>query len=202
MNRKEIRRQSVHFSGVLTALAAYFLDTFTVGLATLTLSAGILIMSLWIEKKEKIRSKVPFRSKFLEEIEDTFYGKINNFEREEDLKRRPYNGAFTFFLSIGIIFLVFPFQAAILATLILSICDSLSTLIGVHYGKNALPYNKNKSWQGSVGFLIGALGISLYFFGPLSSVLIATTSAFVESWPEINDNISVPFLVAFAATLI
>ncbi|MFP4045712.1 MAG: diacylglycerol/polyprenol kinase family protein [Candidatus Aenigmatarchaeota archaeon] len=202
MNRKEIRRQSVHFSGVLTAILAYYLGGFIVGLGALTLSMGILILSLWVERKEKIRNKMPFRVKLFEEIEDTFYKKLNDFEREEDLKERPYNGAFTFFLSIGTVFLVFPFQAAVIATLVLSVSDSLSTLVGVHYGKNSLPYNENKSWQGSITFLISSFLISAYFLSPLMSVLVAIVGTLIESWPKINDNISVPLTVALLITLL
>jgi phytol kinase len=75
--------------------------------------------------------------------------------------------------------------------LILAIGDSLSTYIGMNYGKTRLPWNNRKTLEGSIGFAVGAM--CALFVLPLSVTLVAILAAvIVESLPRLNDNITVP----------
>lgn len=92
--------------------------------------------------------------------------------------------------------------------------DGLADIVGRRFGSVKLPYNKNKSWAGSVAMLAGSLIMAsalLLFFGRLGFVTvdlnhslpimaaIATVATIVESLPinqVIDDNMSVPVVAA------
>ncbi len=166
------------------------------GIAALSIAAFLLFLSWWVRNKDKIRKKLPVRLEEWEEIEDETYRFINSFEREEDLKERPYIGAIMFMVAIGFTLLVFPETAAILAVLILSISDSASTLVGIHLGVTDLPHNRDKSFEGSSAFFLTSITLALLFTSPLNSAIIALGGAFAESLPRVDDNFSVPITVA------
>ncbi|XP_052188125.1 probable phytol kinase 1, chloroplastic [Diospyros lotus] len=97
--------------------------------------------------------------------------------------------------------------------------DGIADIIGRRFGSEKLPYNKNKSWAGSIsmfifGFLI-SLGM-LYYFSLLGFfqldwawtvervALVSFVATVVESLPTaglVDDNISVPLASMVAAYL-
>jgi phosphoserine phosphatase len=73
---------------------------------------------------------------------------------------------------------------------ILAVGDSLSTLVG-RMGKAKLPYNKKKTLEGSLAFLLSSL-LAYYFVGPVI-VPLALIAAAVESLPfDVDDNLTIP----------
>lgn len=186
----------MHFSGVLLALITLVVGKTTTGFTALSIAAFLLFLSWWIRNKEEIRSKLPLRVEKWEKFEDETYEFMNSFEREEDLKKRPYTGAIMFMLAVGLTFLVFPEKAAILAVLVVSISDSLSALVGIHLGETKLPHNHDKSLEGSSAFFLTAMLIALLFTSPVNSLVIAMGGSLAESLPSIDDNFSVPITVA------
>ncbi|MFP4116358.1 MAG: diacylglycerol/polyprenol kinase family protein [Candidatus Aenigmatarchaeota archaeon] len=195
-------RQAVHCSGAILGIFAFSLGKAVAGLAALTVAAILLFLSWWTRKRETVRRKLPLRVKELEKVEDEAYEFIESFEREEELKERPYFGALIFMLAIGLTFLIFPQGAAILAVLILSISDSASTLVGIHLGTVELPHNPDKSLEGSIAFFLTATVIAIFFAAPMGAVLIASLGTLAESLPRIDDNFSVPVTVALVFLLL
>lgn len=191
-----MKRQVVHLSGVVLAVVALPLGKVFTGLAALTVAASLLFLSWWVRNKNKIRSKLPVRVEELEEVEDEAHEFLKSFEREDEIKDRPFYGAIMFMLAIGFTFLVFPQEAAVLAVLILSVSDSASTLIGVHLGEIKLPYNKKKSLEGSSAFLLTAFILASIFTSPVPALVLALAGTFTESLPRLDDNFSVPIAVA------
>ncbi len=95
---------------------------------------------------------------------------------------------------------------AAVAWVILAFGDGVATLVGRAVPIAPLPWNRAKSWGGSMGFIVaagaGALGIAYFFGAPDVGVVVAAVvvAAAVESMPlGLNDNFTVP--AAAAATL-
>jgi dolichol kinase len=76
------------------------------------------------------------------------------------------------------------------ALIILALGDGFSTLIGKK-GNVRLPWNKRKTLEGSIAFVIGSLP-AYYFIGPMI-IPLAIIAALVESidWP-LDDNLMIP----------
>lgn len=89
---------------------------------------------------------------------------------------------------------------AISVILILSLGDSLATVIG-RRGRHPLPWNGEKSFEGSLGFILGCLPALLVLPGPATAIAIIVAWA-TESLPRIDDNITVPMASAMAYRLI
>ena len=83
--------------------------------------------------------------------------KISKFGfRDEDVsKGYPIGGVFYTF-SIILSLLIFPLYIAGAAWIIMAFGDGTSTLIGKHYGKRNLFWNKKKSYIGFVSFILFA----------------------------------------------
>jgi len=173
-----------------------FLDKTITGLAALSIATFLLFLSWWIQKKEYIRKKLPVRVEEWEKVEDEACRFLESFEREVEVKERPFYGAIMFMLAVGFTFIVFPETAAVVAVLVLSVSDSASTLVGVHLGNTSIPYSKKKSLEGFSAFFTTAFIISLVFVSPVQALLVSLVGAFVESLPRLDDNFSVPLAVA------
>jgi dolichol kinase len=83
---------------------------------------------------------------------------------------------------------------------VLGIGDGVSTIIG-RRGRLGIPYNSNKTLEGSMGLFFSAL-LAYWFIGPLV-IPMAFVAAVAESAPKIDDNLMIPiacaiFLLIFA----
>jgi dolichol kinase len=194
MNSREICRQFIHLSGIGAVFFAYSYGSLATGIGALFLCFSFFFFSFYIRWKEKIRERLPIRVKKLEQLEDSVHELVNSFERES--AETNYMGAILFFLAIGAILLIFPFKIAILSIIVLSVGDSLSTLVGVHFGKHRTKINPKKSWEGTVGGFLAALAVCLLFTNPPAALVAAGIGMFMELMPiRINDNLLMPFSV-------
>jgi len=192
----------VHSSGVVLAVASLVVGKTLAGYAALSISVFLVLLSWLTRNRDKIRQRFPLGPGKIEDAENQTYEFVKSFEREKDMKHRPYFGAIMFMLSVGLTFLVFPEMAAVVGVLVVSISDSASTLVGVHLGETKLPHNNEKSLEGSSAFFLTSTLIALLFTTPLNSFLIALAGASVESLPLIDDNFSVPLTVALLFTIL
>ena len=202
MNKKEIGRQTIHMTGgFIIVYLAYVIGSELTSYACLFISVLILLFSEYTRKKERIEKEIPLKIKIIKELENFALGIFNYFERRSEIKKNPYFGAFAFFLVSAISFLSFPIEIASIAILVLAVCDSVTTLAGIHYGKHKIFWNKKKSIEGSVsGFfssIVACYIFSLFVQIPLTFILVAPLIGTVaESLPiPINDNIIIPIFV-------
>ncbi|HMC82831.1 MAG TPA: DUF92 domain-containing protein [Candidatus Polarisedimenticolia bacterium] len=124
-----------------------------------------------------------------------------------------HSGIFLYALSVLILVVLFRdhLEIAACAWAVLAFGDGAATLLGASVDGTSLPWNPQKTWVGSAGFLFfGALGGGCLLIwvaqrpgaGSLQQThafLLATCAAFLgaltESLPlELNDNLSVPLL--------
>ena len=174
MNR-EVERQVMHFLvGLLTiGLLYYFGKSLMVGIVFFVVITGLLIINRRI-----LGMKVM--------IVDLF---VQRFEREDVLFPGFGSACYATGVLIPLVFLTDINQIAA-AIFILAFGDGISTVIG-RLGKARLPYNPEKSIEGSVAFFLASLPAYL-FIGP-AIVPLAAVASLVESIPfGLDDNLTIP----------
>jgi dolichol kinase len=174
----ERSRQAIHASiGLLLCLMIWLSGIETTSyFVLLGTCVGILIIHLTL-----MGIKLPGIDKLLERLERT--GVI------------PGEGSM--YYALGVLFALGLLRensaAAISVILVLALGDSLATYVGKYYGKHKLPWNKNKTIEGSMGFAAGALSALLILPVP-ATILVVLLATAVESLPiRLDDNITVPF---------
>ena len=185
----EISRQLVHLSGVLFVILAQFMESLVASATFFLIALTFLLYSLYIRNEEKL----------LERFIGTFEKKVRKIAYRFERQGIPFQGAFWFYFSCGISFLIFPHTIATAATLILSVSDSLATLVGKHFGRTRLL--EDKTLEGTLVFLLSSLVISYHFFpsGFLLGAIAATLGEVVPGFfPRLrekgilDDNLLIP----------
>lgn len=135
--------------------------------------AGLMVMHLLLSGFH-----LPFISWFIE-----------NFERQG--VRAPGFGSAWYAFGVLMASIAISDLNALSATIcVLAFGDSLSTLIGQN-GRWRIPYNHEKTLEGSLAFIAGSL-LAYLFIGPAIFPL-AIVCAIVESLPlPLDDNITIP----------
>ncbi|MFQ6020701.1 MAG: diacylglycerol/polyprenol kinase family protein [Candidatus Aenigmatarchaeota archaeon] len=191
----EIKRQIVHASGILTILLIQLFGKWVASVLVLLIVLFLFFLAQYRKNRDKLKL---FRIKALDEFEEYLEEEIKAYERPNESMK----GAITFFTGCLIVIVLFSPSIAIPAIVILSLSDALSTIIGKFYGKHKLSINKNKTWEGSLTFLITTFLILLIFTNPLNALAIGIITTFVEMLPKIDDNISVPLVVGILMFLV
>lgn len=183
----EKKRQLVHILLFLLAFLLKYLGR----LQAAILLTVLLLVTMYLVPKLKVR-------KFLHRQSEINYSQ----------------GAALYFLILLILVLIFPLRIVAASWAILAWGDGTATLIGKNFKVKELPWNKNKSYVGTLSFIFfGTLGsaallkwmspelpLDLIFSASFKTALIA---GIVESLPwRINDNISVAATSAIVMTFL
>jgi dolichol kinase len=109
------------------------------------------------------------------------------------------------YFAVGILvaLLAFPGPVGAASIAIFALGDSTASIFGRYLARTSLPFNKDKSLEGSVaGFFFAFLG-GLVFVSPLLAALGAAIAALVECLPlPINDNLLIPLCTGLALTVL
>jgi dolichol kinase len=163
------------------------------GLITPLLSlviAIVLLQLLSMSYKKKLR--VPVVSRI-----------IDTTERPEVIDVSPARGALMFLVGSTITLVLFSYNIAIVAASIavLALGDSFSTLAGKRLGRHRIPYNKEKSLEGSFfGFIAAFAGAGALVSWPIA-LAGALGGMLAESLPlKVDDNLIIPLAAALSMT--
>ena len=174
MIEKEMQRQLFHIAiGLISILIVIYLGRgFLIAGLFFTIIIGTLIINL---KTKGIA--VPI---------------VDWFEKTFERENAHFPGWGSFWYAIGVLiaatYLNNIMQIAAVIY-ILAIGDAASTIVG-RKGKLKLPFNKSKTFEGSLAFFICSLP-AYFFIGPLALGLAAVTTI-AESIPIVDDNVIVP----------
>ena len=108
------------------------------------------------------------------------------------------------YFAFGILFtlLVFPHPASYAAIAMFCLGDSVASLFGGLIS-TSLPFNKGKTWEGSVAGFFFAFLAGTFFVHPLFAFIGAAIAMTVEVLPlPVNDNVLVPLVTGAALTLL
>lgn len=181
----EEKRQAVHMLLFLLAFLLKYLTTFQ--------AAGLLLVILFVIIV--LVPKLKIKKYFYRRFEDKYS-----------------NGAVLYFFILFILILLFDLHIVAAAWAILALGDGSATLIGKNFKVRELPWNKEKSYVGTISFIIfGTFGawimLNWMAVGGPNLFAISFKTALVAGIAEslhmkINDNITVAVTSAVALSLL
>ena len=179
---RELVRQLIHASGVFVLILGLFLKIDVLILLCVIMVVSVEIMFI-LDKYVHI---------------PVFSSILSICKRSEDER-----GFLYFFLGIIATLIIFSFNLSIAysAILLLLIGDSFSTVVGRKFGTHKLPFNKYKSFEGSLAFFIVGLICCLILLPPLPAFTGVLAGTLTEAYSPVDDNIPIPLISAMAMTL-
>lgn len=191
MDKLEIRRQLAHliYGPILVLLYHY-------NLLTLQILFGIIIGGIAMSLLIKKRRMSPLR------------WILSHFEREHHMENFPGRGILFFTIGAFLTLAIFPQEIAYAGILILSFGDSVTNLIGRHYGTIKTRLNPNKYIEGTLVGIVISFPVAYYFFPNISAALTASCVAMFLELPnikifgfEIDDNLIIPLSASLTLKL-
>ncbi|HUJ84087.1 MAG TPA: HAD-IB family phosphatase [Candidatus Acidoferrales bacterium] len=181
-------REDIHASGVFMPVVAGLIGVPAVGTLIFITAAVYTISELWrLEGKElRIVSAVTRHAASQSEL--------HGF------------AAAPLYFAGGIVFtlVVFPHPASYAAIAMFCLGDSAASLFG-GLASDSLPFNKGKTWEGSLAGFFFAFLAGMFFLptNPLVALAGAAIAMTVEVLPlPINDNVLIPIITGAALTLL
>lgn len=165
----EVRRQLVHATGIFIILIIAWFSKYVAALLSLLIVFLFFILSRHRQKLKPL---------------------LNKFERRGEI----FKGAMNFYIGTFLTTLIFNETAAIAGIVVLSIGDSISTLVGKHFGKHKIA-NGKKTIEGSTGFFLSSILMLYFLTNPLKAVAVAFTATIIELLP-LDDNLTIPVFTA------
>lgn len=189
--RFELRRQTFHavFGLILTFLLKW--DIIPTHFVLVIALVGLILSFL------SLRFPVPIISYFLQ-----------RFERKRLLHTFPGRGAFFFVFSAWLVLVLFDFQVALAAILILALLDSTAHLVGKYWGRIPNPLNPRKHLEGFFAGVCAGLFGALFFVPIVPALVGVLAGGFIEIFElqiahhKIDDNLTVPLVSALAMSLL
>jgi dolichol kinase/phosphoserine phosphatase len=187
LNRHEILRETIHACG-------FFVPILRISFGLPIVALVILIITLFYVTSELAR------------MEGKNLPILSSITQDAATQPELYEFATApIFFAFGILLtlLLFPFAASSAAIAIFALGDSTASIFGRVYGRNALPFNKGKTLEGSIlGFVFAFLAGS-FFTTTLKSLIGALAAMIVECLPlPINDNLIIPLITGLTLTLL
>ena len=179
-------REDIHASGFFMPVIASLIGVPTVGALIFTIAVLYSISELWR----------------LEGRELSFISAITRHAASQS-ELRGFAAAPLYF-AFGILFtlLVFPAPASYAAIAMFCLGDSVASLFGGLIS-TSLPFNKAKTWEGSLAGFFFAFLAGTFFVSPLLAFIGAAIAMTVEVLPlPVNDNVLVPVITGAALTLL
>ena len=179
-------REDIHASGFFMPVIASFIGVPVVGALIFTISVIYTISELWR----------------LEGRELSFISAITRHAASQS-ELHGFAAAPLYF-AFGILFtlLVFPHPASYAAIAMFCLGDSVASLFGGLIS-TSLPFNKGKTWEGSLAGFFFAFLAGTFFVSPLLAFIGAAIAMTVEVLPlPVNDNVLVPVITGAALTLL
>ncbi|MBA4336562.1 hypothetical protein C0416_02185 [bacterium] len=188
----ELRRQVMHLctgAAIVLLLKLQLMSTQILFAATFV--GGILVLLA-----RKIQ--VPF-------IHDL----LKFFERPHHMARFPGRGSFFLVLGAALATLIFTPQIAMAAIMIMAVGDSVTNIVGRHFGKILNPFNAKKNIEGTATAIICATLAALFFVPFWPAFIASLVSMAIESIDlglkrfqiEIDDNVMIPLVAGVVMTV-
>jgi phytol kinase len=112
----------------------------------------------------------------------------------------PGKGAFFFAASALACIILFPVALVVPALVALSVLDSITTLVGIRFGRHRI-YN-GKSWEGTLsGIAVTVLALVPFLSLP-GACIAAVVTGIIELFSPVDDNLVIPVGVCLLLTLV
>ncbi|MBD3157068.1 phosphatase PAP2 family protein [Candidatus Peregrinibacteria bacterium] len=187
----ELRRQVAHLciGGAIVVLLKLQLLTSYI-LFGVTIVGGIMVL---IARKVRI---------------PVFHDMLEFFERPHHIARFPGRGSFFLVLGAALATLIFDRYIAMAAIMIMAVGDSVTNVVGRHFGSIQNPFNAKKNIEGTAWAIVCSTLAALFFVPFLPALIASTVSMMVESIDlgikrfevEIDDNVVIPLVAGVIMT--
>ena len=182
----DLVREGIHASGIFMPVIASLIGVPAVGAIIFAIAAVYTLSELWrLDGKN-----LPFISAVTRHAASQ--SELNGF------------AATPLYFALGILLtlVLFPHPASYAAIAIFCLGDSTASLFGGLIS-TSLPFNKGKTWEGSLcGFFFAFLA-GVFFVSPFFAFVGAAIAMTVEVLPlPVNDNVLVPLVTGVALTLL
>jgi phosphoserine phosphatase len=105
-------------------------------------------------------------------------------------------------LGVAITAMLFPLPVAATSLMQVSLGDAAAALVGMQWGTYKVPWNTQKSWEGSFAFFLTAFLGSLCFVAWWQALIAALVGALIEQVPlKSADNFLIPVGVSLVLVL-
>jgi phytol kinase len=112
----------------------------------------------------------------------------------------PGKGAFFFAVSALACIILFPVSIVVPALVALSVLDSITTLVGIRFGRHRI-YN-GKSWEGTLsGIAVTVLALVPFLSLP-GALAASVVTGIIELFSPVDDNLVIPVGVCLLLTLV
>jgi len=112
---------------------------------------------------------------------------IGKLERKDVF---PGKGTIYFFISTLFCLAFFGSSITIIAIVMLSVLDSVTTVAGKSFGKKKIW--GEKTLEGTICGTGAAFAIMLFFTGPLNAIILSAAAGITELVSPIDDNLTIP----------
>jgi phytol kinase len=180
---REIVRQLIHLCFGLGIGALVFFVDHTVVLAVM---AGGLLMGVVLVDLILRGYCIPIISPLVQ------YG-----DRCDPL---PGKGAFFFAVSALACIILFPVSMVVPALVTLSVLDSVTTLVGIRFGRHRI--SNGKSWEGTLSGIAVTILALLPFISLSGALAVSVIAGIIELFSPVDDNLLIPVGVCILLTLV
>jgi phytol kinase len=180
---REIVRQLIHLCfGLGIAALVYFIDhTMVVAVIAGGLLIGVVLVDIILRGHT-----IPVLSPLVK------YG-----DRCDPL---PGKGAFFFAVSALACIIIFPVTLVVPALVSLAVLDSVTTLVGVQFGRHRI--HNGKSWEGTLtGITVTVLALLPLLSLP-GALVVSVITGIIELFSPVDDNLVIPVGVCILLTLV
>ncbi|MDD4136685.1 MAG: hypothetical protein PHT99_02175 [Methanoregula sp.] len=122
---------------------------------------------------------------------------VDAFDRGDCL---PGRGALYFAVSGMTCVILFPVTIAVPALVTLAVLDSVTTMVGVRFGRTRI-YN-GKSWEGTLAGIVVTVAALLPFLTVPGAVVVAIVAGVIELVSPVDDNLVIPVGVCVVLALV
>jgi len=110
----------------------------------------------------------------------------------------PGKGAFFFAVSALFCVILFPAPVVIPALVTIAVLDSVTTIVGIQYGKRRI-YN-GKSWEGTIAGITVTILFLVPFLTVPGAVVVSVIAGIIELFSPVDDNLLVPVSICILLT--
>lgn len=114
--------------------------------------------------------------------------------------RIPGRGALYFAVSALACVILFPVQISVPALVTLAVLDSVTTIVGVRFGRTRI-YN-GKSWEGTIAGIVVTILALLPFLNLPGAFVIAIVAGVIELISPVDDNLVIPVAACVVLALV
>jgi phytol kinase len=180
---REIVRQAIHLCfGLAIAAMVYFVDH---GIVIAIMAGGLLIGVVLVDLILR-GHQVPSISPLVQ------YG-----DRCDPL---PGKGAFFFAVSALACIILFPVPVVVPALVSLAVLDSVTTLVGVRFGRHRI--RNGKSWEGTLSGIAVTVLALLPFLSLPGALAASVIAGIIELFSPVDDNLVIPVGVCLLLVLV